>query len=73
MLYRFVWVVDGNNLFTFKELKNALKYCKNTSPGENGIYYNMLQILSFVQQGKILDFYNYLWVNKKNRIHGVRK
>ena len=65
MLYRFVWVVDGNNLFTFRELKNTLKFCKNTSPDENGIYYNMLQILSFVQQGKILDFYYYLWVNKK--------
>ena len=50
MLYGPVWVVDGNNLFTFKELKNALKYCKNISPGENGFYYNMLQNLSFVQQ-----------------------
>ena len=52
---------DYNNLFTFEELNSALKTCKDTSPGEDGIHYLMLKNLSSDQLQHLLAFFNYLW------------
>ena len=52
---------DYNNLFTLEELNSALKTCKDTSPGEDGIHYLMLKNLSSDQLQHLLAFFNYLW------------
>ena len=53
-----------NSQFDLLELVNALNSCKNTSPGEDGTQYTMLENLPENEKYKLLCFYNYLWNNQ---------
>ena len=52
-----------NSLFTIKELEFAIKVTKSSSPGTDGIHYEMLSKLSYLQKINLLNFYNHLWTN----------
>ena len=54
---------EYNGDFILKDLKNALDTCKNTSPGEDDIAYEMLKKLPDIQLNKLLAYYKYLWRN----------
>ena len=51
-----------NNPFNINELKNALNSCSDTSPGEDGIHYVMIENLPQEQLFNLLAFFNYLYI-----------
>ena len=60
----------NNNLpynadFTIGELLYVLGKVRGSSAGPDGIKYEMLQYLSPANKIKLLEFFNYLWLNQK--------
>ena len=58
-----------NKNFTLKELKNAINSCKNTSPGEDEILYEMIKKMPEMQLNKLVAYYNYLWSEHQEITH----
>ena len=56
---------DYNRKFNCKELRTALKHCKDTSPGEDGIHYTMMKNMTEDQIEKLLTYFNYLYTTNK--------
>lgn len=54
-----------NKDITMFELENAIKTSNNTSPGHDGITYEMLKKLNEDDKKVILDFYNKIWRQAK--------
>ena len=49
---------DYNIPFSIRELEDALSKCKSTSPGDDGIHYEMLSFLPLLSKIFLLDFFN---------------
>jgi ribonuclease HI/endonuclease/exonuclease/phosphatase family metal-dependent hydrolase len=55
---------DFNLLFTEDELENALSSCKGSSPGPDGVHYQMIKELPRTAKLALLHAYNKMWTEK---------
>ena len=63
-----IFFEEANNLiynrpFTIEEFKAVLEPSKNSSPGEDGIPYEIYKHLPLKDQIKLVQFFNYIWKN----------
>ena len=56
-------IFDYNRPFTMHELERALGVCKGTSPGPDGIHYDMIKALDRGSTIILLEVYNDIWLS----------
>ena len=54
-----------NEPFTMAELVSAIHMAKDSSPGEDGVHYQMLKHLESESLRFLLDVYNQIWLRQK--------
>ena len=52
---------EYNKPFEYHELEKVLNKVKGTSPGPDGIRYEMIKHLSIENKNSLLNFYNDIW------------
>ena len=54
-----------NEPFKLDEFNNILQPSKNSTPGEDTIPYELYKRLPNTEKQKLMDFFNFLWINHK--------
>ena len=55
---------EYNARFSIKELEKSIKVSQATTPGEDDIHYDFIKQISGVELGKLLIYYNKLWMEE---------